>query len=98
MEFHEVRVSVSDFRFEHSLQERKTTSISISDFRLQLSCSSACVRKRVNFKLQHLSFNFRTEVLIPQAETVNTFFRFLRILGPGILDTLPPPVWHVTPF
>ena len=36
MEFHEVRVSVSDFRFQHSLQERKTTSISISDFRLQV--------------------------------------------------------------
>ena len=66
MEFHEVRVSVSDFRFQHSLQEKKTTSISISDFRLQLSCSSACVCKRVNFKLQHLSFSFITEVVIAQ--------------------------------
>ena len=73
MEFHEVRVSVSDFRFQHSLQETKTTSISISDFRLQLSCSSACVCKRVDFKLQHLSFNFITEVVIAQEATARHF-------------------------
>ena len=61
MEFHEVRVSVSDFRFQHQLHERKTISISTSDFRLQFSCSRESVCKRVNFKVQHLSFNFGTE-------------------------------------
>ena len=68
MEFHESE-SLS-FRFQISALAsgaRKTTSISISDFRFQLSCSRERVCKRVNFKVQHLSFNFKTEVVIARA-------------------------------
>ena len=47
-----------------TIYEKETTSIVNSDFRLHFSCSRESVWKRVNFKIQHLSFNFGAEVVI----------------------------------
>ena len=66
VELHEATSSVSDFRCQHLVQERNARSFLTSDFRVQCSRPRERVCKRVNFKVQHLSFNFKTEVTITQ--------------------------------
>ena len=65
----EAQFLTSDFSFwfRREMQYQFLTS----DFRVQCSRPRERVCKRVNFKVQHLSFNFRTEVVFTRARSEN---------------------------